>query len=39
MNSEHIQMWSLVDLPGEVLPAIKNAPTWRKDARDYAIVR
>jgi hypothetical protein len=32
-------MWSLVDEPAQVLPAIRATPTWREDARDYAIVR
>ena len=32
-------MWSLVDAPEQVLPAITATPPWREDARDYAIVR
>lgn len=39
MNSEHAQMWSLVDTPEQALPAIHATPKWREDARDYAIVR
>ena len=39
LNPEHAQMWSLVDAPQEVLPAIAATPHWREDARDYAIVR
>lgn len=39
LNPEHAQMWSLVDAPEQVLPAIAATPPWREDARDYAIVR
>lgn len=39
MNPQHRQMWTLVDIVGEVLPAIRSAPRWREDARNYAVVR
>jgi uncharacterized protein (TIGR00730 family) len=39
MNREHAAMWSLVDTPEQVLPAIRNAPKWHENARDYAVVR
>jgi predicted Rossmann-fold nucleotide-binding protein len=39
MNSEHAAMWSLVDVPEEVLPRIRSTPKWREDAREYAVVR
>jgi uncharacterized protein (TIGR00730 family) len=39
MNSEHRSMWSLVDQPEDVLPAIAATPPWREDARDIAVVR
>lgn len=39
MNPEHLQMWSLVGRVDDVLPAIRNAPRWREDARAYAAVR
>jgi uncharacterized protein (TIGR00730 family) len=39
MNPEHAAMWSLVDTPEQVLPAIRATPKWREDARDYAVVR
>ena len=39
LNPEHAQMWSLVDEPEQVLPAIAATPKWREDARNYAIVR
>ncbi len=39
MNTEHGTMWSLVDQPEDVLPAIKATPRWREDAREIAVVR
>ena len=39
MNAEHAAMWSLVDTPDEVLPAIRATPKWREDARECAAVR
>jgi uncharacterized protein (TIGR00730 family) len=39
MNSEHLDMWSLVDEPEQVLPAIRATPRWREDAREIAVVR
>lgn len=39
MNDAHLSMWSLVDEPEEVLPAIKATPRWREDAREFAVVR
>jgi uncharacterized protein (TIGR00730 family) len=39
MNPQHAAMWSLVDKPEDVLPTIRATPTWREDARDYAVVR
>ena len=39
MNAEHGAMWSLVNSPADVLPAIAATPKWREDARDYAVVR
>jgi hypothetical protein len=31
-------MWQRVAEPEDVLPAIRNAPRWSEDARNYAIV-
>jgi hypothetical protein len=28
-----------VESPEDVLPAIRNAPKWREDARSYAVVK
>ena len=39
MNPEHAAMWSLVDSPEDVLLAIRDAPEWSANARDYAVVR
>jgi uncharacterized protein (TIGR00730 family) len=39
MNPQHRDMWTLVDTPEAVLPAIRAAPKWREDARNYAVVR
>jgi hypothetical protein len=39
MNPQHRDMWMLVDTVDEVLPAIRAAPRWREDARNYAVVR
>ena len=39
MNPQHREMWQLVETPADVLPAIRSAPTWREDARNYAVVK
>ena len=39
MNPEHAAMWSVAAEPGDVLPAIRDAPEWSANARDYAVVR
>lgn len=39
MNEEHLSMWSLVDEPDQVLPAVRATPRWREDAREIAVVR
>lgn len=39
MNREHLAMWQMVDEVDEVLPAIRNAPEWSVNARDYATVK
>ncbi len=39
MNREHAAMWSLVDAPEDVLPAIAATPRWHEDARTFAVVR
>ena len=39
MHTEHLSMWSLVDEPEAILPAIRATPRWREDAREIAVVR
>ena len=39
MNPEHRDLWQMVERVDDILPAIRNAPLWREDARDYAVVR
>lgn len=39
MNREHLAMWQMIERVDEVLPAIRNAPKWGADARDYAVVK
>ena len=28
MHQQHLQMWSLVDKPLDLVPALRNAPNW-----------
>lgn len=39
MNPEHAAMWQLVAEPERVLSAIREAPQWSEQARDFAVVR
>jgi uncharacterized protein (TIGR00730 family) len=36
MDPRHAQMWSVVEQPGQVLDAIRNAPTWHAENRNFA---
>lgn len=38
MNPEHEQMWTAVDEPQQVIAAIRNAPSWSEEARNFAQV-
>lgn len=38
MGSSHLNMWSVVDEPDQILDAIANAPTWDVGALQYANV-
>lgn len=38
LNPQHEAMWTAVDDPAAVLPAIRNAPAWSEDARTFAAV-
>lgn len=39
MSEQHLQMWSMVDEPEQVLRSMHEAVTWSEDARDFAAVR
>ena len=39
MSDQHLQMWSLVDEPEQVLDAMHKAAAWSADARHFAAVR
>lgn len=39
MSERHLEMWSLVDQPEQVLEALHRAPPWSTDARSFAAVR
>lgn len=39
MSDRHLQMWSLVDEPEQVLRAMRDAAEWGEDAREFAAVR
>ncbi len=36
MDERHRQMWTFVDRPQDVLEAIRAAPEWSAEARDFA---
>ena len=39
MSEQHLQMWSLVDEPEQVLCSMHEAAEWSEDARHFAAVR
>ena len=39
MSDRHLQMWSLVDEPEQVLRAMHDAAEWSEHAREFAAVR
>ncbi|NNJ64151.1 MAG: TIGR00730 family Rossman fold protein [Xanthomonadales bacterium] len=39
MSEKHLQMWSLVDRPEQVLDAMQTAVRWSAAAREFAAVR
>ncbi|MGH8203308.1 MAG: LOG family protein, partial [Steroidobacteraceae bacterium] len=39
MDARHASMWTVVDGPEDVLPAIEAAAPWGEDSRDFAVVR
>ncbi|MBS1856594.1 MAG: TIGR00730 family Rossman fold protein [Acidobacteria bacterium] len=38
MNEKHRQMWSVADSPEHVLDVLQHAPSWSRDARNFARV-
>jgi uncharacterized protein (TIGR00730 family) len=39
MSERHLEMWSFVEKPEDVIPALYNAPTWDLDALSFANIR
>lgn len=39
MHPSHLDMWTFVDTPAEVLPAVAAAPTWVKENMQKAALR
>ena len=39
MQPAHLEMWTFVSTPEEVIPAIQNSKQWDKDAISYATYR
>jgi hypothetical protein len=39
MITRHLEMWTFVDHPDQVIPALHSAPSWDKDAINFASIR
>ncbi|MEJ2052653.1 MAG: TIGR00730 family Rossman fold protein [Calditrichaceae bacterium] len=39
MDEKHLAMWQFVDEPEDIIPALRNAPAWSKDAIKFAACR
>lgn len=39
MDRRHLDMWTFVDSPGDILPAIDQAAVWSADAINFAVNR
>jgi uncharacterized protein (TIGR00730 family) len=39
MGDRHMDMWTFVDHPEQVIPALHSAPSWDKDAIQFAAIR
>jgi hypothetical protein len=39
MRKEHLNMWTFVNQPEEVIAALRNAEAWTKDALNFATYR
>ncbi|MGE0079514.1 MAG: TIGR00730 family Rossman fold protein [Bacteroidales bacterium] len=38
MRTEHVDIWTFVDKPEDIIPAIESAPKWDSDAINFAAV-
>jgi uncharacterized protein (TIGR00730 family) len=38
MNDNHRQIWTLVNTPSEVIPAIKDNPGWDAETHNYPVI-
>lgn len=38
MDPRHRQLWQVAEKPGQVVPAILSAPSWFKNAREFAAI-
>jgi uncharacterized protein (TIGR00730 family) len=39
MHPRHLEMWTFVDEPEDVIPALRTATAWSKEAIDFAVNR
>ena len=39
MHQNHIELWSVVDTPNEVVPGLQKAPDWGDDSLQFAVVK
>ena len=39
MHKKHLKMWTFVNEPEDVIPALENAPDWDEDAIEFAARR
>lgn len=37
MHEKHLDMWSFVDEPEQVIPALKNSSAWNEEAINFAV--
>lgn len=39
MDERHSEMWTIISSPDEILDALKTAPDWSPDSREFAAVK
>jgi uncharacterized protein (TIGR00730 family) len=39
LNEKHLEMWSVVEEPAQVIPAINTSPQWPLNAHEFAAVK